>query len=619
MTRSTITDTSQSPYSRLKPIPLDSIRLIGGFWAHKIRMNRDVTIPAQYDRLEEIGAIDNFRRASGRIHREFSGRAAHDADVYKWVEAASISLASEDSEDLRKLVDKVITEIVEAQEDDGYLDTYFTFEKRSDRWRNLRDMHELYCAGHLIQAGIANFRATGERKLINAASAVADHVNKVFRANGRPGTCGHPNIEMALTELYREIGNREYLNLACFFLDNRGHGYAGGDIVHIDHKPFRELDEMVGHAVRILYLNCGAADIYMETGDRTLLDVLERLWGNMTEKKMYITGGLGARYQGESFGRDYELPNEGAYAETCAAIANVMWNWRMLLMTGQGRFADVMELALYNGMLSGISLGGTEYFYVNPLASDGSHRRQRWFQCACCPPNIARTIASIPGYLYTTSEEGIWLHHYASNTAEIDFRGTKVRLVQETDYPWCGDVNVELVSPGSFDLFMRVPSWCNEPSLSLNGMPVEAQFKDGYFQIKRDWNSGDKVCLSLPMEPRLMMCNTHVFDNFGRVAIRRGPMIYCVEQDDNPWGDVRTLKISNKTHLSISKQMLFDGIVVIEGDGIGLDQDGCDNRLYFPVNEWSAREKVVRFRAIPYYTWANREPGPMEVWVSSCF
>ncbi|MBS7618163.1 glycoside hydrolase family 127 protein, partial [Candidatus Bathyarchaeota archaeon] len=418
-----VVDSSQSPYSLLKPVSVDSVKLKDGFWAPRIKTLIEVTLPTQYELLEETGRIDNFRRTAGKMETEFKGLFFNDSDVYKWVEAASYALAYDGDSRIERIVNSVITDIVDAQDPDGYLNTYFTFERRAQRWTNLRDMHELYCAGHLIQAAVAHYRATGRRTLLDAGVKLADHILSIFAPGKRQGTPGHPEIEMALVELYRTTRRSAFLDLAKSFIDNRGKGLIGGSLYHIDHKPFRELDEIVGHAVRSVYLNCGAADVYMETGDGSLLRALERLWQNMVNCKMYVTGGLGSRYEGEAFGENYELPNRRAYAETCAAVANVMWNWRMLLVTGKAEYADIMELALYNGALAGIGLDGETYFYVNPLVDRGLHRRSRWFDCACCPPNIARLIASISGYFYSTSRDGIWIHIYATSEASIEFNG----------------------------------------------------------------------------------------------------------------------------------------------------------------------------------------------------
>jgi len=609
-----VVNTDNSRYARLKPVSLESLKLTDNFWAKKIEIMEKVTLPTQYEILEETHRIDNFRRASGKISGEFVGFFFNDSDVYKWIEAVSYLLAYKKNEALDKLLDSVIEEIRLAQDEDGYLNTYFTFERKQDRWTNLKDMHELYCAGHLIQSAIAHHRATGKTSLLNIAIKFADHIVRVFGPDKREGTPGHPEIEMALVELYRETNDKKYLDLAKFFIDERGKGIIGGSSYHIDHKPFRELDEIVGHAVRSLYLNSGATDLYMETGDKTLLDALERLWDNLVTKKIYVTGGAGARKEGEAFGEAYELPNETAYAETCASIANFMWNYRMLLVSGEGRFADIMELCLYNGILSGISIDGREYFYVNPLADRGSHRRQRWFACACCPPNIARTITSIPGYMYSVSSEGIWVHLYTSNVTEFNISGSKIVIEEKTDYPWNSLIEFKVSGNARFKFFLRKPGWNKEFSLSINGEKPQMTLERGYIGIDREWKDGDIVRLELQMKPEFLESHPKIKDNVGRVAIRRGPVIYCVEGADNPWGDVWDLEISKDAELKEEYRDILGGVVVVKGKGYLNDPKGW-KELYLTPEEVSSLRKEVEFVAIPYYAWANRTPGPMEVWI----
>ncbi len=618
-TKCFVVNTTESPHARLNPVPIESVRLEDRFWAPRLRIIREVTIPLQYEMLEKTGRIDNFRRASGKLKGAFKGLFFNDSDVYKWVEAASYALAYQPDERIKALIGQVVDEIIAAQDEDGYLNTFFIFERKKERWTNLRDMHELYCAGHLFQAAIAHHRATGSERLLRAAVRFAEHIADIFDPSKRLGVPGHPEIEMALVELYRETGIRRYLELAQFFLDNRGRGLIGGSPYHIDHKPFRELSEITGHAVRAVYLCCGATDIYMETGEEELFRALMRLWRNMTERRMYITGGLGSRHEGEAFGEDYELPNERAYAETCAAVANVMWNWRMLLATADARFADVMELALYNGALSGISLNGKAYFYVNPLADRGKHRRQPWFECACCPPNIARLIASLPGYFYSTSTEGIWIHLYASGTAHIALKGNNVTIVQRTDYPWSGKVEIEInpAREDEFSVFLRIPSWCEKASIFLNQRRLDMKARPGtYLEIRRSWDTGDIVRLTMPMQIRLITSHPHVTYNTCRVAIKRGPIVYCLEQADNPRYDVWDVVIPADAKLMARYDPnLLNGVVVIEGNGFVLDRSPWEGNLYLPIEKVQLKMKPIKFVAIPYYAWANREPGPMIVWI----
>jgi len=618
--RANVVDTSRSPYAKLRPVPVGATRLEDGFWAPRLELLREATLPSQHRLLEETGRMFNFRRASGRAEGEFSGFYFNDSDVYKWLEAVGFALAYSPDEGLRDTARGVIKEVSTAQDADGYLDTYFAFERRSERWRNLRDLHELYCAGHLIQAAIAFHRATGDRELLDAATSFADNIASIFGPSKQSGTPGHPEIEMALVELYRLTGEEAYLILARFFLDQRGYGVIGGRAYHVDHEPFRELGEVAGHAVRSLYLNCGAADIYLETGERALWEALERLWLNMTERRMYVTGGVGARHDGEAFGADYELPSRHAYAETCAAIASVMWNWRMLLASGEAKYADMMELALYNGVLPGISLDGERYFYVNPLADRGGHRRQAWFPCACCPPNVARTLASLPRYFYSASKDGLWVHLYARSKSQIKLEETAVRVTQETDYPWEGEVALipEPEVEEAFAFHLRIPGWCREPELLVNGKPTEVAVEPGsYARLERVWEKGDEVRIDLPMPVERILSNPLVLENAGRVALKRGPIVYCLEQVDNPDADVWGIAISTKEPIEAAyRPDVLNGMVTLRGAAHAIDAD-FDGKLYRSMSETPSKKRRTEFTAIPYYAWANREPGSMIVWARS--
>jgi len=406
--RAVVVDTTNSPHARLRPVPLDAVSLNDAFWAPRLKINREVTLPSQYKQCEDTGRLDNFRRAAGTKDVPFQGIYFNDSDVYKWLEAVSWSLATHPDKGLAKLLQTAADAIEAAQQDDGYLDTYYMFERANERWSNLKDMHELYCAGHFIQGAVAHYRATGSSQMLDVATKLADLIGSVFAPDKKVQTDGHPEIEMALVELARATGEDKYLKQAEFHVGVRGQGSIGGGVYLQDHVPFRELHEVIGHAVRAIYLSAGATDLFLETGEAAVNTALAHQWDNMTQRRMHVSGGLGARYEGEAFGIDYELPNARAYTETCAAIASVMWNWRMLQHHGEARFADVMELALYNGVLSGLSLDGQSYFYQNPLADDGTHRRQEWFGCACCPPNIARLLASLTGYFYSVDNDSVY-------------------------------------------------------------------------------------------------------------------------------------------------------------------------------------------------------------------
>ena len=618
MSKCVVVDTTKSPWARLRPVPVNAVKLRDSFWGNRIEVLRKVTIPTQYEELEGTGRIENFRKVA-RGDKDIIWRIADDSDVYKWVEAAAFTLAYEYDSNIERMLEEVVDAISSAQDEDGYLFTYYAYDKRS-RWKDLIRMHELYCAGHLFQAAIAYYRATGRDKLLNTAIRLADHIADVFGPDGQSGAPGHPEIEMALVEMYRQTGREKYLELARFFLDQRGKGLLGGDIVLIDHKPFRELDSMVGHAVRAIYLCCGATDIYLETGDESLYNTLERLWRSMM-KRMYITGGVGSRYHGEAFGEDYELPNVRAYAETCAAVANVMWNWRMLMVTAEARFTDVIETVIYNGALSGISLDGRHYFYVNPLADRGRHSRQEWFRCACCPPNIARLLASLPGYFYSTSSKGIWIHLYASSTSTIELNGRIVELTQETKYPWEGRVKLK-VNPektDTFSLFIRIPEWCEEVKIIVEKKEFKRKVLPGsYLKIERDWHYGDTIEVLMSMKPTLIVSHPHVLGNTDRVAIKRGPIVYCLEHIDNPDFDVWDIVIPPDIQLKEEfRPELLNGIVVVRGRAFVIDSKRWENRLYLPLKNMPLELRKVEFRAIPYYAWANREPGPMIVWLRS--
>jgi uncharacterized protein len=630
--RARVVDTSGSPHAGLRSLPLADVRLADSFWEPRRRINREETLRSQYEHIEETGRLDNFRRVSGKLDAPFRGLYFNDSDVYKWLEAASWSLATDPDPDLERMVDAAITEVADAQRRDGYLNTYFACERVDERWTDF-DLHEMYCAGHLLQAAVAHFRATGKERLLGVAVRFADHICDVFgpeEHGKRPAVDGHEEIEMALVELYRVTGEHRYLEQAGFFVDARGHGLLGEPYGRFDpsysqdHEPIREQDEVVGHAVRALYLYSGAADLHAEAGEPELLEALERLWLNMTTKRMYVSGGLGSRHEGEAFGEDYELPNGRAYAETCAAIASVMWNWRMLMISGDARYADLMEHTLYNAVLPGLSLDGRHYFYQNPLADDGTHRRQPWFGCACCPPNVARLLASLPAYFYSVSEDAVWVHLYAEGAATVDLDGGRtVRLTQRTGYPWDGEVQVSVEGEGDFTLLLRVPSWCELGCiLTVNGEAIDASTAPGsYAEIRRTWRANDTVHLSFPMPVRMVGCHPYVAENAGRVALARGPLLYCVEQTDNPGLDPRDLILPAAPEPSASfDPELLDGVVAltIPAEVLALD-DAWETRLYrtVPDHPDNRRAEASGVTAVPYYAWANREPGAMRVWLRS--
>ncbi|MBW3633666.1 MAG: glycoside hydrolase family 127 protein [Chloroflexi bacterium] len=624
-----VVDTASSPFAQLRPVGLDAVTIDDAFWAPRLRTNREATLPSQYRLLWETGRIDNLLRAAGTRDGEFQGRYFNDSDVYKWLEAASWSVAGgHDAEpELHAMIDETISAVEAAQRPDGYLNSYFARERADQRWTDF-DLHEMYCAGHLFQAAVAHHRATRSTRLLDVATRFADHIDVTFgpEVGKRIGTDGHPEIEMALVELARETGERRYIDLARFLVDVRGHGVLGdaygrfGKEYHQDHRPFRDLDEIVGHAVRAVYLNAGVADLYAETGEPALLETLHRLWQSMTTRKMYVSGGIGSRYEGESFGEDYELPNALAYTETCAAIGSMMWNWRMLSIEAEARYADLLELTLYNAMLPGVSLDGETYFYQNPLADEGSHRRQAWFGTACCPPNVARTLASLPGYVYSASDEGIWIHLYAAGTARIPLDDRVVALRQETRYPWDGEITIEVDGEGDFSLMLRIPAWCEEgATLTVNDEPLPESLVPGrYAEVRREWRPGDTVRLSLPMPVRRVESHPYVEENTGRVALMRGPLLYCLEQIDNPAVAIRDIAVPDDVSFQADwRHDLLGGVVALIADArLAPPDDSWSDALYRAARSTpQAAGERVAITAIPYHAWANREPGAMRVWL----
>lgn len=624
-----IVDTSRSPYAKLRPVGLDAVTIADRFWAPRQRVNHDVTLPTQYERLEETGRIHNLRRAAGKAEGPFIGRYFNDSDVYKWLEAVAWTLGSDHDARLAELADGVIAEIAAAQQPDGYLNSYFMFEHEAERWTNF-DLHEMYCAGHLFQAAVAHYRATGKTTLLDVATRLADHICDVFGPEDegkRWGNDGHPEVELALVELYRATRNRRYLDQARYFIDARGYGRLGrpygvyGPEYSQDHLPFRELSSVDGHAVRALYLNSGGADVLAETGDQGLGDAIERMWSNMTGQRSYLSGGVGSRYEGEAMGKDYELPNERAYTETCAAIASLMWAWRMLATTGDAQYADVFEHTLYNAVLPGISLVGDTYFYQNPLADDGTHRRQAWFGTACCPPNVARMLASLGGYLYGVGDDGIWVHQYIAGAAHIETAGgTTVTLRQQANYPWSGEIEIAVDGSGEWSLHLRIPGWCESgAAILVNDQPWQGDIRPGtYAELRRQWSPGDRLTLRLPMPVRRVECHPFVAENAGRVALLRGPLLYCLEGVDYAV-DVREVALPMGAELRVAERAdLLGGVVVVQGTAEHVAPGaGWKQRLYRSVDASATdgRRATVELLAVPYFAWANRDAGRLQVWL----
>lgn len=623
------------------------------FWGKRILQVKETIIPYQWEALNDrvpgapkSHAVENFRIAAGLASGEFYGWVFQDSDVAKWLEAASYCLWNFPDPELEQKVDEVIDLVAQAQRPDGYLNTYFTIKDPEGRWKNLRDNHELYCAGHFIEAGVAHYRATGKGKLLEVVSRLADHIADRFgdgpgKLRGYPG---HPEIELALVKLYRVTGERRYLDLAAFFVNERGktplyfelEARARGEkelpwpfwtpAYCQAHLPVREQQEAVGHAVRAMYLYSAMADLALELRDATLFETCRTLWENVTERRMYITGGLGSSAQGEAFTFDYDLPPDRAYAETCASIGLVFWAHRMLRLEVDRTYADVMERALYNGVLSGMSLDGTAYFYVNPLEvvpeavqkrHDLQHvvlSRQRWFSCACCPPNLARLLASLPSYLYSKDGETLYVHLFAESEVTAGLEKGRVVLLQKTGYPWEGDIHFEVFpeTPQEFTLAVRIPGWCREAKVRVNGEEADVSplVERGYAKIRRLWQKGDRVDLSLAMPVERVRAHPGVRDASGKVALQRGPVVFCLEEADNGPGLSQIVLPEEAKLCATFRPELLGGVVVLSGEA---EREVAASSHLYAFRRPERRR--VPLTAIPYYAWGNRGVGEMTVWI----
>ena len=628
------------PLPRLAPVPLTDVTIDDAFWSPRLEVNRTVTLPIEYDQCKRTGRLDAMTWTPGRKGQP---HIFWDSDVAKWIEAAAYSLATHPDTALQRKVDRVIDTLAGGQGDDGYLNSYFGRVEPDKRWTNLRDRHELYCAGHLIEAAVAYAQATGKRTLLDVMCRYADRIAETFgpRRGQKRGYPGHEEIELALVKLYRATGRARYLALSTFFIDERGrqpHYYdreakARGDDpkkfhfrnyeYNQSHVPVREQAEVVGHAVRACYLYAGMADVAAETGDRGLLAACRRLWKNVTLRRMYVHGGIGPAGRNEGFTFDYDLPNETAYAETCAAIALVFFAHRMLQIDRDGTVADVMERALYNGVISGVSYDGKAFFYENPLAAHpgggpngGNHRRSAWFGCACCPPNVARLLASLGQYAYSARRNEAWVHLYVAGTAAVDIGSQSVTLRTQTRYPWSGRVRIAVrpERPGEFTLALRIPGWCRGAKLTVNGKPVRLGpiTARGYAKVKRLWSAGDRVELVMPMPVERIESNPKVRQNRGCVALQCGPVVYCLEQVDNG-PDLRGVILPASAKLTArTDRSLFGGVGVITGKVLRLDAGTWSAGMYRPA---ASKTRPAPIKAIPYFLWANRKEGEMLVWI----
>lgn len=643
-----------------KPLPIKSINVKDNFWRKMMELARTHVIPYQWealnDRIEEADpsyCMQNFKIAAGMMKGEFNGCVFQDSDFAKWIEAVGFSLMWSKDEKLEKTADEAIDIVCAAQQPDGYLNTYYIINGLDKRWTNLRDNHELYCLGHLIEGAAAYYEATGKDKLLNSVIKYVDHVDRIFgpeedKIHGYPG---HEVIEMALIKLYKIKNDKKYLKLAKYFIDERGKAplyfeeegkkynnrfwwedsyfkyqyYQAG-------KPVREQETAEGHAVRAVYLYSGMTDVARETNDDGLLKACKRLWDNITKKQMYITGGIGSSQYGESFTYDYDLPNDTIYAETCASIGLVFFARRMLEIEFKSQYADVMEKALYNGIISGMSLDGTKFFYVNPLevvpeASKKDYlrahvkvERQKWFGCACCPPNLARLLASIGSYAYSLKKDAIFMHLYMGGEISANLSESDVVFNIDTNYPWDENIRVtlELKEETHFKFGLRIPEWCKNYTIKINDEKVKYEIINGYAYIDRVWQNADEINVLFNMPIEIMSANINVRENIGKVAIMRGPIVYCLEEEDNG-SNLHRVYLSNNPELTHKYEKdLLGGIVTIEGNGKMIQKENWDDdKLYKSNTQIKFEDKKLKW--IPYYSWANRTPGEMIVWVRNQF
>jgi len=626
-----IENLTKSPHAKLRDIPVHAVTITGGFWGPRREINATKSIPTMHDLLEANGRMNNFRRLVGKSDAAQSGPVFSDSDPYKWTEAAGFVLQSGDRPELRASAEKLIDEIVAVQEPSGYLNTYYQDDRKSLRMLPMTQTtgHELYNIGHMLQGAIAYYRATGDRKLLDAGIRFVNDflIPNYGPAPKKPIVSGHPEIEMGLIELYRITGDKRQLDLAGYILqgDDRVQLPERRTIYMFSGTPFTARTKMQGHAVRAMYACCGATDYYLETGDPAYLKTLNLLWNDMTSTKMYVTGGVGSRADGEAFGDAYELPNFRAYGESCAAIGNMMWNWRMLAVTGEAKFTDVIERALYNGINSGMSLDSTLYCYRNPLAFDpstGDKIRNTWYDVTCCPPNLERTFGSLPGYFYSTSADGIYVHLY--DNSELDWHlenGVGLKVAQKTKYPWDGivDITVTPAEASEFAFYLRIPGWADHAEVVVNGKAVSSVTPGEYLPIRRHWSPGDVIHLKVDVVPQVIEANPRVADDTGRVAIQRGPLIYCLEEVDQPSGvSLSDVAVNPGRHPAEQfqtefKSDLLGGMVVLHHTGAVYERGPSEKLLYSRFGRESATRKVP-LTFIPYYAWANRQATSMQVW-----
>ena len=592
-------DIKEQPLKMIKQIDFSHVKINDNFWSPRLSKHVSATLPVCIDQIEnQTGRIRNFENAA-KGEGEHSGIFFDDSDVYKALEGMAYSLINNPDPELEKKADEWIDKFAAAQQPDGYINTFYTLTGLDKRWTNM-DKHEMYCAGHMIEAGVAYYQATGKRKLLDVCIRMTDHMMSQFGPGKRHWVPGHEEIELALVKLYQTTQEQKYLDFAYWLLEERGHGHGTmGDegkwdpVYYQDIVPVRRLTDISGHAVRCMYLYCGMADVAALKNDTGYIAAIDRLWDDVVHRNMYITGGIGSSRDNEGFTEDYDLPNLDAYCETCASVGMVLWNQRMNQLTGDSKYIDILERSLYNGALAGISLGGDRFFYVNPLESKGDHHRQEWYGCACCPSQLSRFLPSIGNYIYASSDDALWVNLYIGNTGQIRIGETDILLTQETDYPWDGSVKLTISTsqPLEKEIRLRIPNWCKTYDLSINGKRINVSEKKGYAVIK-DWKSQDVIALDMDMPVEIVAADPHVKENFGKRAIQRGPLVYCMEEIDNPvYFDQIQLSPSTTFQTAFASDIL-NGIKTIKTNG---------------------RAQSATF--IPYYAWDNRKAGKMRVWI----
>ena len=615
----------------IQPVSFTDVKVTDRFWAPRIELNQKVTIPIALDQCYKTGRVENFKIAGGLTKGKFQSEFPFDdSDIYKIIEGASYSLQTNPDANLEKRIDSLIYYITLAQEPDGYLYTNRTIDSLhmhpwvgKKRWEKDPELsHELYNLGHLYEAAYAHFLATGKRTLLDVAIKSANLVDHDFGPGKLTYYPGHQVIEMGLSKLYRVTGNEKYLKLAKFFLDCR----KGGNEYNQAHKPVIEQDKIVGHAVRATYMYAGMADVSALTGDNSYKTAIDKIWNDLISTKYYVTGGIGSGGSNEGFSDPYSLPNMSAYCETCASISNVMWNQRMFLLEGDSKYYDVLERTLYNALLSGISLSADRFFYPNPLESHGQHTRSAWFGCACCPSNICRFIPSVPGYVYAKKGSNLYVNLFMNNSARLDLDGERVKIQQSTDYPWSGKIviGVDPEKQKVFNLMIRIPGWAKNqvvPSdlyrfkssdkssieIKVNGQKFKYELKNGYAVISRQWKKGDQLTIDLPMPVREIIANASVKDDNGKVALQRGPLVYCAEWPDNKDGHVLNLYMNpENSYKTEYVSNLLNGVTVIRTIINGTSR----------LENHTVKEAKQPFTAIPYFAWANRGAGEMAVWIA---